>query len=60
MHQRRRGGEGYRESLLAGGKAKRQRDMGLAGARVAERGLVRRHFLFRLRVWAASPKTEIV
>ena len=37
MHQRRRGGEGDRESLLAGGKAKRQRDKGLAGAGVAER-----------------------
>jgi hypothetical protein len=32
MHEGRRGGEGDGESLLAGGKAKGERDMGLAGA----------------------------
>ena len=37
MDQGGRGGEGDGEALLAGGKAKRERDMGLAGAAVAER-----------------------
>jgi len=32
VHQSRRGGEGYGESFLAGGKAKRERDMGLSSA----------------------------
>ena len=37
MHEGSRGGEGDGEALLAGGKAKGERDMGLAGAGIAKR-----------------------